>query len=640
MNNWSPTRAFTVLILLICVGVYFVSCRKEPEELKIVNKEEKKETVPDWNTTEISGKVQIPDRDVHEDILVFAAGKSLMVYTDEEGGFTFLKVPLGTYNFKARLAGYQTASLGTVTVEGDINTPPEPITLPTVVLEKESLRPTAKRIGGLVGKVETETGGPAVGALVQILGSLYKTVTDDEGVYRFFNLTADNYTLRISKGGYGSQTISVAIQSGTPTYAHSVRLQPIVESAKTCKIFGSVDMYDLKGEPIKKYENVIVSLEGTSYVAMPNSEGKFLFEKIPPEQYVINSTAPGFQSRNKIEVDLTNLDYTNVSLVLDEVPSESASKGLVRGVVNLENADDHSGASVALTGTSIVAISDIEGRYLLSNVPEGTYTVLAQAEGYVPVYIENVEVRPGEEIELEKMALELRVEPPQVIYTDPGDGQSEVLVQKTTPLYVRFSKQMRPGSLKRAFSISPSVDFRIYVGRENRQSDYDLLFVELLGASEKDPLSFDTRYSVTVSSSATDFENLTLEEDYTFSFTTGKASITGSIPFEDETNASVNLQSPALVFFNASIDPETINMNTVDFSPDPVSNPSFRVRNDPDTGWSVIQIFVQLEPDTRYTLTLDSGIRTDGGSYISNTPYRIRFRTSERREAIELGPRL
>lgn len=587
----------------------------------------------------VTGIVQTPDLKDHGGILVFAVGKSLMAYSDEDGKFTFLDVPEGVYEFKARMDGYLTASLGTVAMESNDEEPGQTIPLPLTILEKPSIPPSEENLGDLIGKVELETGDEAAGVLVQILGTLYKTVTDEQGVFRFFNLPPQTYTLRFSKGGYIPQTTSINVIAGEPAFMGTIRIQPLAEPQKFRKIYGSVEMYDLKGNLTNKFGNVIVALEGTSYLALPDGEGKFLFDKIPPARYTITSTAFGFQNRNKIEVDLTDLEYTNVSVILDELPSDSAKFAIIRGRVNLEKLEDHSGVAIALTGTSVVSVSDDQGRYMLSNVQEGIYTVLAQAEGYVPMIIENVQAEPGEEIELETINMERRVTPPEVVYTDPGDGQTDVLVQRITPLYVRFNKKMNPDSLRRAFSINPDVDYRIFTGRQNRQSDFDLLYVELLGIGDNNPLLFGTLYTVTISSLAIDFENISLEENYRFSFSTGKPSITGTIPQAGEKSALVNLQNPILVFFNASIDPQTIVENMIGFSPTPEVNPYFRIHNDPETGWSTLRIFVQLTPGVRYTLRLSGGVQTESGAYISNIPYVLNFTMAEKRDVMELEPR-
>jgi hypothetical protein len=183
------------------------------------------------------------------------------------------------------------------------------------------------------------------------------------------------------------------------------------------------------------------------------------------------------------------------------------------------------------------------------------------------------------------------------------------------------------------------VDYNLFAGRESRLSDFDLLYVELSGVGEKALLSFETRYTVTISTAATDYENIPMEKDYTFTFTTGKASITGTSPEQGERDALINLQHPIHIFFNASIDASTFTNDSLSFSPEAESVPQIRLINDPETGWTMARIYVQLTTGQRYTVRIGRGIRTESGAYISNTPYSLQFRMAERRDVIELQPR-
>ncbi|HOE63517.1 MAG TPA: carboxypeptidase regulatory-like domain-containing protein [Candidatus Sumerlaeota bacterium] len=625
-------------ILLLTVFILFLSCQKKGEQAPLQPASDNQNIVEQWDKTNINGMIQLPDKDDHSGILVFASGKSLMAFTDKEGRYTIMSVPLGTYQIEARMDGYNPISLGALAIEGTPQKPASAITLPNMVMEK-SPDISGESLGGLFGKIELDSAEQSDGALVQIQGTNYKTVSDAEGMYRFYNLPSRSYTLQFSKAGYISQTTSVNIPSGDPVQIPTIRLIMVKQPPKVRTIYGTVELRDLKNKLDNRFDTVVVALEGASKVALLDSEGKFVFENITPGKYTLTAVSPFFRIREKEEVDLKTLEYINVGIIMDEIPSESSKQGSIKGFVHLSEAEDHSGATIALAGTSHVAVSDSAGQYTLSGLPAGTYTVLAQAEGYVPETREGVEVRQGEEFNLDEISLKIRVTPPEIIYTDPGDEQTDVMIQKRTPLYVRFNKNMRPDSLRRAFSIRPAVDYRIYSGRESRYSDFDLLYVELSGTGDKNPLSFDTQYTVTISSAARDYQNIQMEEDYTFTFSTGKASVTGSSPDNGEKNAFVNLQHPMLFFFNASIDPRTLTNDNVDVSPSPDTVPQLRIVNDPETGWSVLRVFVQLQPGTNYRVRLQRGIRTDGGSYISNLPFAIQFRMAERRDASELEPR-
>lgn len=626
------------IVILLSAFILCLSCQKTGEKSPAKPASGSPNLVDQWDRTNINGMIQLPDKEDHSGILVYAAGKSLMAYTDKEGRYTIMSVPLGTYQIEARMDGYNPISLGVLNVEGSAQKPASAITLPNMVMEK-SPETSGEILGGLFGKIELDGSEQSDGALVQIQGTQYKTISDAEGMYRFYNLSPRSYTLQFSKAGYLSQTLSINIPSGDAVQIPSIRLVLVKQPPKVRTIYGSLELRDLKKNLDNRFDTVVVALEGTTNVALPDSEGKFTFGNLPPGKYTITAASPFFRIRAKEDVDLKELEYINVGIIMDEIPSESSKQGSVKGFVHLSGVEDHSGATIALAGTSHVAVSDSAGQFTLSGLPAGTYTLLAQAEGYVPETRDGVEVKQGEEFSLDEISLKIRVTPPEIIYTDPGDGQTDIMIQKRTPLYVRFNKNMRPDSLRRAFSIRPAVDYRIYTGRESRYSDFDLLYVELSGSGDKNPLSFDTQYTVTISSAARDYENIQMEENYSFTFSTGKASVTGSSPENGEKNAFINLQHPILFFFNASIDPRTATNDNVEISPSPETVPQLRVVNDPETGWSVLRIFVQLQPGTNYRVRLGRGIRTDGGSYISNLPFSIQFKMAERRDASELEPR-
>ena len=196
---------------------------KKGEQAPLQPASDNQNFVEQWDKTNINGMIQLPDKDDHSGILVFASGKSLMAFTDKEGRYTIMSVPLGTYQIEARMDGYNPISLGSLAVEGTPQKPASAITLPNIVMEK-SPDISGESLGGLFGKIELDSAEQSDGALVQIQGTNYKTVSDAEGMYRFYNLPSRSYTLQFSKAGYISQTTSVNIPSGDPVQIPTIRL--------------------------------------------------------------------------------------------------------------------------------------------------------------------------------------------------------------------------------------------------------------------------------------------------------------------------------------------------------------------------------------------------------------------------------
>ncbi len=77
----------------------------------------------------------------------------------------------------------------------------------------------------------------------------------------------------------------------------------------------------------------------------------------------------------------------------------AASSGKIAGtVVDAENGDPLIGANIFLENTTLGAASDLDGRFVITNVPAGTYTLVISVVGYAETRIKNVQVHNGKTI--------------------------------------------------------------------------------------------------------------------------------------------------------------------------------------------------------------------------------------------------
>ena len=77
----------------------------------------------------------------------------------------------------------------------------------------------------------------------------------------------------------------------------------------------------------------------------------------------------------------------------DSAVTIASPTGKITGlVVDAKTKEPIPGAVVVLLGTTIGANTDMDGRYTISNVPVGTYTVQARMMGYEPKKIEKVKI--------------------------------------------------------------------------------------------------------------------------------------------------------------------------------------------------------------------------------------------------------
>ncbi len=74
---------------------------------------------------------------------------------------------------------------------------------------------------------------------------------------------------------------------------------------------------------------------------------------------------------------------------------------IVGSVVDSQTGEPLIGANIYLEGTTLGAASDLDGRYLILNVPEGGYTLVVSIVGYAEMKVSDVQVEAGEVTKLD-----------------------------------------------------------------------------------------------------------------------------------------------------------------------------------------------------------------------------------------------
>ncbi len=104
--------------------------------------------------------------------------------------------------------------------------------------------------------------------------------------------------------------------------------------------------------------------------------------------------------------------------------------GSVQGKVTDETTGDALfGANIFLEGTSIGAATDINGKYNITNVPTGSYTLRASYIGYKTV-TEKIQVRENEHLELNIKLTAVTVSTKEVVVTAQASGQNAAINQQ------------------------------------------------------------------------------------------------------------------------------------------------------------------------------------------------------------------
>lgn len=619
----------------------------------------------------IKGQVRLKDVQDNSGIVVFIAGTSYFAYTDEKGDFTIYNVPFGEYEIRSQKEGYFPAKIGTVRLFKSNTIDTQNIILPPFILSvlpTPTQEPLSQQSGSITGLVLIPDAPSSSGVVVQIDNTNYKTVTDTEGRYTFPAIPPGKYNFTFSKGDFKHALTEIEVVKGKETVVPDTTLN--FTEAPTPKepehiISGIVEMYDEHKNRADNYDSVLITLEGTNYIATPDATGNFVFRNLQRGNYVLSAKAPTYVLRNKIEIDLNNQDSATVVVALDRDIQKVEDAGVLKGKVQLESPQDNaapvdnSGVIAGLAGTSYLAYTDKDGNFMIKDIPVGKYTLIAQAEGYVPYSYPDVEIIKDQETNISDIELLISVTPPEVIYTSPGDGEEGVIVKREVPVIIKFSQSMKPESVKQAFSISPAVDHKLIIGQgamysnglppygarekefaelkkiQESTSD-DVLLVKLFGISDKNPVQYDAKYTITIGNTAENYEEVTLQEPYVFSFATGKAAVVGTKPANGERKVVVGQHFPLMIYFNAAIDHTTLTPNNIKISPEPASSVEIQAQDSAyNDGWTEVALRTNLNPETKYTVTLSKDIATMDGKSLSNTPYKFSFTTYK---AIEYKP--
>ena len=105
-------------------------------------------------------------------------------------------------------------------------------------------------------------------------------------------------------------------------------------------------------------------------------------------------------------------------------------------IVDSLNNDPLPGANVILPGTSIGAATDVDGKFLLRNIPVGSYRIRASYVGYDPQEF-TIELVAGRTLELEFELNPVSLEGQTVVITAQASGQKEAINQQLSSLEIK-----------------------------------------------------------------------------------------------------------------------------------------------------------------------------------------------------------
>ncbi|MCJ7578365.1 MAG: Ig-like domain-containing protein [candidate division Zixibacteria bacterium] len=292
----------------------------------------------------------------------------------------------------------------------------------------------------------------------------------------------------------------------------------------------------------------------------------------------------------------------------------SPDKGAIVGLVH---PSDSEAKVTAYLGVKIASTYiDTTGYFKLTDLPIGTYSLLVEAEGYFDYQSKPyISVTGGATVSVDTIFLTSIHD--LVLSVSPPNGAEGV--RPNDPIRIIFRRDMDRKSVEDAFHVQPLVEGDFFWYSYERKGIYGSTLLEFIPWNL---FATNTRYQVTIDTTASDVEGIRLSKPYQFSFITEPIRILSTKPAHKETWVSQNAH--VSIIFNTDMDVESVILafKMVDSKLKDVVGKFI---------WYTQQ-YIEFYPDfmlatnEKYTVTIDTNAKDMYGGTLDN-PYNFWFKT-------------
>jgi hypothetical protein len=240
---------------------------------------------------------------------------------------------------------------------------------------------------------------------VHIPGTSRISYTNARGEFVLDNVEAGTQEIVFEAEGYTPHRMEVRLAAGqTVNLATPVQLRPPASSFNEGGITGTAQS---SGEQEDQSGTLVLAIgDNLTRNTVTESDGSFTVGELPEGNYQIYLVRPGYGPVEKqVQVENSKIsDLGRLQLNSIEVAGQTASNNQTRestsvnGTVRLADETRHGGIIVSLEGTSFVGVTAANGKFQLSRVPPGEYTLSMQKSGYktqtLPLRVSGDELEP------------------------------------------------------------------------------------------------------------------------------------------------------------------------------------------------------------------------------------------------------
>lgn len=299
--------------------------------------------------------------------------------SDGNGAFRLGNLVPGTYTLSVNVKGYALAQKDNVVV--------------TSGSQEKTIDFILKRAGSVTGKITNANGDPIGGVSVTAYDSLSNRYqnswqTDASGKYSLDSLPSGNYRLEAYKQGYTrSQHDGVEVSAGSVTPNVDFVLQ------QGASLSGFVT--DSFNHPIAGATVYASGNKSGSDTVTTDSTGRFHIAGLSDGTYTLDVSANGYMSDRDTTVTIS-LGQDQEGMTIKLAPAAIISgKVTATGGTSLKNASIMAYETATHYGYGQSIMED--GRYSLGMLPEGTYDLTVEADGYLKETIPGIHAVIGQE---------------------------------------------------------------------------------------------------------------------------------------------------------------------------------------------------------------------------------------------------
>lgn len=247
-------------------------------------------------------------------------GTAFVTVSSSDGQYRLINVEPGNYTlsfYREGFLAYQHpepigVTSGSITrmpdVALELKQPGDPVSAGTVAEQMAASAvapyqpgppPTADEVRSIVGVVEVrDTAGRLISdysdVTLAINGTSYVAAIDEQGQFRFDNLTSGVYTVigSIPDGPLAQVPVDLETQRSASISVKLVKGAPGNEAGGVIR--GIVVLVDLDDIPFEDASGVQVAVNGTQIMATTAADGSFTLEGVTPGTHRLSATRPGF----------------------------------------------------------------------------------------------------------------------------------------------------------------------------------------------------------------------------------------------------------------------------------------------------------------------------------------------------------